>query len=287
MLLKICLNVVLCKYAPSAYDPNVNGAEKEELMQQSGFIENHFADIRYKKPFGDFSVMTLNAHTHNDLLENAEETDVIHLLNSHHVSIFGLQGVSKTFMEKIDLQLGNGHYKMFKPDKGNVDYYNDKTEFSPVIYDSKLFTLLEGHIFEPINSRQKAYATWTVFASTTNREILFNLINADLFSDDSNATDKQMLTILEHIKSGKFRGYPLLLIGTVNKVSESLKDIFDKYLNDASLDKDKNNRTLSKNTFHGRLGVNDNVLNSFTESQYTGSGIKARYESTLGKVRKV
>ncbi len=79
---------------------------------------------------------------------------------------------------------------------------------------------------------------------------------------DEGTTDTQLYSIIQNIKTSKFKDYPVFITGTINSLSESARWLIDNNIVNLN-DLDKRNENLNKTTFHSHGEMNDNQQRDF------------------------
>lgn len=244
-------------YIPSKYDTYATNYSSE-LASVRGYATDHNAPNNIKK-FGDLSIITLNAFVGEDIIEGIQAEAIIDLFDTHHPTIFGLQGLSKDSMESIKDKIQN-HYSVACDDKVEIDIRTREMLYKPIFYDKEVLERIYEDSFDP-SIKNETYATFAVFRRNNSNQI-FMVINADLFSADPGAIDVQFFNIIAHQLNSHAKDFPFFFLGTINTIGPSLRRVLKSmFLN--LVEKDSNNRKESLNTFHGQVEMNDGVQRDF------------------------
>lgn len=262
-------------YMPSKYDVRAN-EYSPELAQIKGYAKNHVVFNEVIK-FGNLSILTLNAYVGNDLLETMQGTFILDLIDTHHPTIFALQGLSKEAMEYIKNKT-SGHYAIAAEDVIEIDQRTREILYKPVLYDTGVLEKVFETSFNQ-NSKAQTYATFTIFRrKNTGQE--FILINVDLFSADPAAIDLGFFEIKAHLNKSRFENYPILVTGTINTMSKKLEKAMDVlFIN--PLRKDEKNNGESFTTFHGLKKMNDGIQRDFILQSKKTNMFKPNYARIL------
>lgn len=241
--LLLMLSCTLCKYFPSKYDPK---AYDSEIMRASGYIKDHQKKIKYKE-FGDLSLLTLNMQHNTDLEVPIHKKFMLDLIDSTHPTIFALQDVASSIVRDLPRRLGM-HYLAVNIDKGMVDMITSAVTYLPILYDTRVLKLKKSGYFTGSGGSKQVYGSWAKFAhKATGR--LFTVINIDLYSAFKSVVDAEMANIINDIQTERsVDTNPVIIMGTINSLSEKLEEVFKDSLQNV-LEKDKNNKGESKATF--------------------------------------
>ncbi len=240
------------KYFPSIYDP-LAIKKYPKLLWINGFIKSHNNDVvkqlTKSNYFGNFSFATINARLEKDTLEADQITNISKFIDSHHPTILILQAVSKDVMNGLD-NLINKHYNFSKAKEFvDVDRISFKKEYKPIIYDKELvLEISSGHFSPQFVEYNTTYSTYTIFKLKCTNQI-FTVINIDLYSADPKTIEIQIFTITKHIYESNLHKHPIFLSGTINIKTPSINQFLSKSFKNL-INKDKNNKYLSEDTFH-------------------------------------
>lgn len=268
-------------FSPSPYDFIVD-PESGKYDEHNGYVNRHYY-VQDNYHFGELGILTLNAHVERDTLENEQVDDLLNLIDTHHPTVFPVQGLSERILTEIEKEMED-HYKIGCKNARLRDIRTNKLEVMPIIYDSSVLIMIRESVFEPEKYKEEAYGCGMVFYDRITKQF-YTVVSIDLPSTDEKITDAQVYNIIENVGGSKFKDYPLFLAGTINTMSDELKLLVKKSLQNLNA-LDRNNAGLNKTTFHNRGMVSDNIQRDFILLLDKKKKLKVNYSRTLSRFKK-
>lgn len=257
-------------YSPSIFDLKAKERASSTLQTIRGFMKNHNHSLSTDKAklkkekllFGNISLATLNAHVDNRMKEKSQQLILHNFIDTHHPSIFALQGATKGLVNYL-LEQSNGHYRAacmgdrFR----EMDKMTRIAEFKPIIYDTSMFTLILEVPFNP-KAPNQTYATMALFKNKKT-SAQFAVVNMDLYSVSEKTNQMWFATILSNYFGSRLtRDVPVFFMGTIESYSMAERKLFAKGVSNL-LNKDENNNGMMMGTFHGHGTYNDGKERDF------------------------
>lgn len=268
-------------YSPSPHDFIVD-PQNGKYDEHSGFVNRHYY-VQDKYHFGELNILTLNTHIESDLKESNQATDLLELIDTHHPTVFTLQGLSRAILPMLEEKLGQ-HYQAACRDSRARDLRTYKLESMPILYDSARLSVVRESVFEPKDYDEQVYGCGVVFYDSMIRE-MYTVVNVDLLSAVDKVTDAELYNILDNVNNSEFKSKPLLIAGTINSLSAKAKRLVENTMHNLN-ELDKNNEGLSRTTFHNGGKVNDNIQRDFILLRDNEKRLKLNYSRTLSRFRK-
>lgn len=213
MLLLFALEIsTQALFRPSIYDFLVN-PEERKLENYSGFLKEHKYNTDLDT-FGEFSIMTLNAHIESDINEKDQINGILNLINTHHQTIFSLQGLSLTALASLKESI-SPHYDLICEKSIFKETRLFKSEILPIIFDAKSVIKIRDFLFHPKDFDNQVWGCMGVFYNKLTKN-LFSVVNLDLISGDKVLVDAQFYNVLKFIYESQFSENPFFITGTIN-----------------------------------------------------------------------
>lgn len=183
---------------------------------------------------------------------NDRKGKMVELLNYYEPSIIGMQEVLFNQLEYIDEALPNYEYIGVGRDDGK-----QKGEFSPILYDTKRFNLIESNTFWLSETPEKISVGWDasmerictygLFENIETNQKLW-VFNTHFDHRGHKAREESAKLILEKIKNINIQNLPVALMGDLNLTPELLpiRTISDK-LDDG--------QAITQKPFYGPIGT--------------------------------
>ncbi|ORD93537.1 Y792 [Enterospora canceri] len=179
-----------------------------------------------------------------------------------------------------------GHYEMVGDSQINIDLRTRKRERRPIFYDKHVVELIKEGSFTPFHLKEHAYATFAVLRMKTNPDMIFTVVNADLYSGNEKHIEKQMYNMIKHINDGSYGKHPLFFLGMINEQTTLVRSLVKNSMNNA-VALDTNNTTLSKTTFHNFGRLDDGKQRDFILLKDDEKKFKLNYARILSKLERV
>lgn len=269
-------------FAPSVYDFAVD-PENKKYQEHTGFVHRHYY-VEDKYHFGEVALMTLNAHVKSDIIEGNQKNGILALIDLHHPTVFALQGLTQPVLEKVRREAG-AHYEVACTDALFKEIRTNKLEAMPIFYDSSALIKIRESVIEPESYKDEAYACVAVFYDKLIQKI-YTVINVDLRSTEPKVIDSQVYNIVHNFENSKFKDFPVFVAGTINAMSEDLRELVKKDMKNL-IEQDKDNIGLSKTTFHNHGNVKDNLQRDFILLKDKSKRFKPNYTRILSRYSKV
>jgi len=177
----------------------------------------------------EFSAMSYNIKydNTNDTVNNWNDRkeDMVRLIKYYEPQFLGMQEVLHRQLTYLDEQLGNFSYVGVGRDNGK-----EKGEYSPILYDTKVFKLLKSETFWLSDTPDKISVGWdasmerictyALFEHKTNKEKVF-VFNTHFDHIGTEAREKSAELIAAKIKELNIDKNALILMGDLNLPPET------------------------------------------------------------------
>lgn len=231
------------------------------------FFINGYLGYNFNVPFHQknnskdpniISVLTLNATTEKDTLEEIQVDSIASLIERKTPTIFALQGIAYGVLKKLPKKLKT-RYDVVCSKIFNKDIRMNKDEYMPVFYNINSLENVENIA---ITSGIISKSCMASFYHKKTKKYL-SIFNVDFFSTENKIVKKQISDILKFRTESKFNQTPVFILGTINTGIYNLRELYDEeYYN--PIDLYSSNSGSARTTFHNYKTRSDGIQRDYT-----------------------